>query len=88
VAKIVLDDSRCAAQGGGPDRTGTELTPRRHILELVAEGSSSPEIARDLNLSVKAVEGHRGRIMAKLDSTNVAGLVRHAIRLDLVSADM
>jgi DNA-binding NarL/FixJ family response regulator len=89
VAKIVLDDSRRAAHGGGPDRAGSELTPReRQILKLVAEGRSSPEIARDLNLSVKTVEGHRGRIMAKLDTKNVAGLVRHAIRLGLVSADM
>jgi DNA-binding NarL/FixJ family response regulator len=89
VAKIVLDDSRRAAQGGGSDRAGTDLTPReRQILKLVAEGHSSPQIAKDLNLSVKTVEGHRGRIMAKLDTKNVAGLVRHAIRLGLVSADM
>jgi DNA-binding NarL/FixJ family response regulator len=89
VAKIVLDDSRRAARTGVNERAGTELTPReRQILKLVAEGSSSPEIARDLNLSVKTVEGHRGRIMAKLDTKNVAGLVRHAIRLGLVSADM
>jgi DNA-binding NarL/FixJ family response regulator len=89
VAKIVLDDSRRSAQTGVNERAGTELTPReRQILKLVAEGGSSPEIARGLNLSVKTVEGHRGRIMAKLDTKNVAGLVRHAIRLGLVSADM
>jgi two-component system, NarL family, response regulator NreC len=88
VAKIVLDDSR-RSQSGGNDRAGSELTPReRQILKLVAEGRSSPEIAKDLNVSVKTVEGHRGRIMAKLDSRNVAGLVRHAIRLGLVSTDM
>ncbi|MBL4687399.1 MAG: response regulator transcription factor [Nannocystaceae bacterium] len=89
VAKIVLDDSRRAAKTGVNDRAGTELTPReRQILKLVAEGGSSPEIARDLDLSVKTIEGHRGRIMSKLDTRNVAGLVRHAIRLGLVSADM
>lgn len=89
VAKIVLDDSRRAAKTGVNDRAGTELTPReRQILKLVAEGNSSPEIARDLDLSVKTIEGHRGRIMSKLDTRNVAGLVRHAIRLGLVSADM
>ncbi|MEM6995535.1 MAG: response regulator transcription factor [Myxococcota bacterium] len=89
VAKIVLDDSRRAAKTGVNDRAGTELTPReRQILKLVAEGRSSPEIARDLDLSVKTIEGHRGRIMSKLDTRNVAGLVRHAIRLGLVSADM
>ncbi len=89
VAKIVLDDSRRTAKTGVNERAGTELTPReRQILKLVAEGGSSPEIARSLNLSVKTVEGHRGRIMAKLDTKNVAGLVRHAIRLGLVSTDI
>jgi DNA-binding NarL/FixJ family response regulator len=89
VAKVVLDASHKSA-GGAPlaDRTSADLTPReREILKLVAEGRSSPEIAKDLNLSVKTVEGHRGRIMAKLDAKNVAGLVRHAIRLGLVQAD-
>lgn len=89
VARIVLDDSRKATKAGANERAGTDLTPReRQVLKLVAEGRSSPEIARDLDLSVKTVEGHRGRIMAKLDTKNVAGLVRHAIRLGLVSADM
>lgn len=87
VARIVLDDSRRTSSSG--DRpSGGDLTPReREILRMVAEGRSSPEIARDLDLSVKTVEGHRGRIMAKLDSKNVAGLVRHAIRLGLVRAE-
>ena len=49
--------------------------------------SMIPEIAKQLQLSVKTVEGHRGRIMAKLDVHHVAGLVRHAIRIGLVSAD-
>lgn len=93
VARIVLDDSRKAAMGTVLERSPLErsgdLTPReRQILQLVAEGRSSPEIARDLNLSVKTVEGHRGRIMSKLDTRNVAGLVRHAIRLGLVSAEL
>jgi DNA-binding NarL/FixJ family response regulator len=83
VAKIVLEDSRRTA--GNPGDRAADLTPReREVLKLVAEGRSSPEIARELNLSVKTVEGHRGRIMAKLDAKNVAGLVRHAVRLGLV----
>ncbi|MEE9384287.1 MAG: response regulator transcription factor [Nannocystaceae bacterium] len=69
-------------------RTEPRLTPREtEVLILVAEGRSSPEIARNLDLSVKTIEGHRGHIMTKLDARNVAGLVRHAIRLRLVSAD-
>ncbi len=85
VAKIVLDDSR----GGAQPRAGSDLTPReRQVLKLVAEGKSSPEIAEELGLSVKTIEGHRGRLMAKLEAKNVAGMVRHAIRIGLVSADM
>lgn len=89
VAKIVLDDSRRATRSGVNERAGSALTPReRQVLKLVAEGRSSPEIAKELNLSVKTVEGHRGRIMAKLETRNVAGLVRQAIRLGLVSTEM
>ena len=59
----------------------------REVLTLVGEGKSSPEIAKHLGLSVKTIEGHRGRIMAKLECRNVAGLVRQAIRLGLVKAE-
>jgi DNA-binding NarL/FixJ family response regulator len=88
VARILLHDSR----GEGDDKASPDpadgLTRReREVLTLVGEGKSSPEIAKILGLSVKTVEGHRGRIMAKLDVHNVAGLVRQAIRLGLVSAE-
>lgn len=64
------------------------LTPReREVLRLVAEGLSSNEIAKQLELSVKTVESHRSRIMTKLDVTNAAGLVREAIRLGIITAD-
>ncbi|MEM9195635.1 MAG: response regulator transcription factor [Myxococcota bacterium] len=63
-----------------------ELTSReREVLQLVAEGHSSPEIAKMLHLSVKTVEGHRQRIMAKVGASNAVGLVRHALRLGLIS---
>lgn len=89
IAKIVLHDSRRDGRTGGRDpQPGDALTNReREILQLVAEGKSSPEIARLLSLSVKTVEGHRGRIMAKLDVHHVAGLVRHAIKIGLVTPD-
>ncbi len=86
VARILLKDSREDDDKATPD-PGDGLTRReREVLTLVGEGKSSPEIAKILGLSVKTVEGHRGRIMAKLDVHNVAGLVRQAIRLGLVSA--
>ncbi|MDO8909395.1 MAG: response regulator transcription factor [Pseudohongiella sp.] len=57
----------------------------RQILQLVAEGTITREIARMLNLSVKSVESHRSQLMKKLEATNIAGLVRHAVRLRVVS---
>ena len=57
------------------------LTPRqREILQLVAEGKSTKDVARLLNLSVKTVEAHRGQIMTRLEIHDLAGLVRYAIR--------
>ncbi|MEX0739682.1 MAG: response regulator transcription factor [Pseudohongiella sp.] len=68
------------------DDAGVRLSLReRQILQLVAEGSITREIAELLNLSVKAVESHRTQLMRKLDTTNIAGLVRHAVRMRVVS---
>lgn len=65
-----------------------ELTPRqREVLQLIAEGNSTKDIASKLNLSVKTVETHRGELMNRLDIHDVAGLVRYAIRVGIVSSD-
>jgi DNA-binding NarL/FixJ family response regulator len=85
VAAIVLREARRAPAG---EPLGAELSAReREVLQLVAEGRSSPEIARQLCVSVKTVEGHRARIMAKLGIHDLAGLVRYAVRTGLVSAE-
>ncbi len=64
------------------------LTPRqRDILRRIAEGGSTKEIAYDLGLSSKTVETHRAQLMDRLGIHDVAGLVRFAIRIGLVSAD-
>jgi DNA-binding NarL/FixJ family response regulator len=61
------------------------LTPRqREVLQLIAEGLSTKEIAQRLELSVKTVESHRAEIMQRLDVHGVAGLVRYAIRVGIV----
>ena len=63
-----------------------QLTQRqREILQLIAEGNSTKEIAFDLNLSVKTIETHRERLMERLNIHDVVGLVRYAIRHGLVS---
>lgn len=65
-----------------------ELTPRqREILQLIAEGKSSKQIAQVLDTSVKTVESHRASLMSRLDIHDVAGLVRYAIRNGLVSPE-
>ncbi len=61
------------------------LTPReREVLQLVAEGKTTKEIAGLLGISVKTAEAHRMRIMKKLETHNTAGIVRYAIRQGLI----
>jgi DNA-binding NarL/FixJ family response regulator len=57
------------------------LTPReREVLQLLAEGKSTKEIASSLHLSVKTIETHRNKIMEKLDIHSIAELTKYAIR--------
>lgn len=66
---------------------GKGLTPReRQVLRLVAEGLTTKEIARVLDVSVKTADAHRTRIMSKLGIHRCAGLVRYAIREGLLEA--
>ena len=68
------------------EQPGDALTPRqREVLQLVAEGHSTKEIARRLDLSVKTVDTHRSQLMKQLDIHEVAGLVRYAMRNGLIS---
>ncbi|MEY2578834.1 MAG: hypothetical protein QOI49_1658 [Verrucomicrobiota bacterium] len=66
-----------------------QLTARqREVLQLIAEGKNTKEIASTLEVSVKTVEAHRLQLMARLHIHDVPGLVRYAIRSGLVSADI
>lgn len=65
---------------------GVELTPReQEILQLLAEGKRSPEVARLLKISPGTVDVHRRNIMSKLDLHSISDLTRYAIREGLVS---
>jgi DNA-binding NarL/FixJ family response regulator len=65
-----------------------QLTFRqREILQLVAKGQNTKQIAGLLGISVKTVEAHRLQLMRRLKIDNVPGLVRFAIRTGLVSAE-
>jgi len=66
-----------------------ESLPRRQreILQLIAEGRTTKEIAGIFEVSVKTIETHRARLMERLDIHDVPGLVRFAIRSGLVSSE-
>jgi DNA-binding NarL/FixJ family response regulator len=93
VSKHVIADYRRRLKAGSPAGQGetstTEpLTPRqREVLQLIAEGQTTKQIAALLHLSEKTVEAHRSRLMERLDIHDVAGLVRYAIRTGLVTSD-
>jgi DNA-binding NarL/FixJ family response regulator len=91
ISKHVVDGflGRAAVSGATGDKLPADvLTPRqREILQLVAEGQSTKDVARMLNLSVKTVEAHRSQIMERLEIHDLAGLVRYAIRTGLVSPE-
>ena len=73
----------------GDDKSSLErLTPRqREILQLVEEGHSAKEIALKLNLGVRTVEAYRTQVMEALEIHDIAGLVRYAIRMGLITPD-
>jgi DNA-binding NarL/FixJ family response regulator len=80
VSRIVVDGYLSGASPSDP------LAPReREVLQLVAEGKTSKEIAAQLGLSVKTAESYRTNIMEKLDIHETAGLVRYAIRRGLIT---
>jgi DNA-binding NarL/FixJ family response regulator len=65
-----------------------ELTPRqREVLQLIAEGHSTKDMAQRLSVSVKTIETHRMDIKHRLGIHDVAGLVRYAIRVGLITSD-
>ena len=86
VSKRVVDDYVSRTSGASDPLAA--LTPRqREILQLVAEGGSTKEIAHRLGLSVKTIEAHRSQIMERLGIHDIPGLVRFAVRAGLISAD-
>jgi two-component system, NarL family, response regulator NreC len=82
VSRIVVDSYLSGAQPGADP-----LAPReRQVLQLVAEGKTSKEIAGLLGLTVKTAESYRARVMEKLDLHETAALVRYAIRHGIIDA--
>jgi DNA-binding NarL/FixJ family response regulator len=85
VSQHVVD--RCFERTLATDGFFDGLTGRqREVLQLIAEGRSSKEIAGRLGIGVRTVDVHRTQLMESLDIHDVAGLVRYAIRKGMVSA--
>lgn len=73
---------------GGEETLLERLTSRqREVLQLIAEGATTKEIAATLHISVKTVETHRAQLMERLDIHDVVGLVRYAIKIGLTQPD-
>ena len=87
IAKRLRDHCREAFTTGQSPKKANELTSREaEVLQLIAEGKSTKDIATLLGISVKTADSHRSRLMRKLDIHEVATLVRYAIRKGVVQA--
>jgi DNA-binding NarL/FixJ family response regulator len=87
IAAELVEDYVRMSKDPGPS-VFESLSPReREVLQLIAEGQSTKEVARILKVSVKTVETHRRQLMNKLELFSVAELTRYAIREGLVSLE-
>jgi DNA-binding NarL/FixJ family response regulator len=87
VSRMVLEGYLTGERDGGYKMSSAHsiLTSReREVIQLLAEGKTSKEVAVTLNLSVKTAETHRTNLMRKLDLHSVADLTRYAVRNGIV----
>jgi DNA-binding NarL/FixJ family response regulator len=85
IASLVVES--LVSQSSSPSHKAFSLLTEREreVLQLIAEGKSTKQIAADLNVSTKTVESHRRQVMGKLNIRNVAELTKYAIREGLTS---
>jgi len=66
-------------------KMNTSLSSRElEVLKLVAIGRTNRQVGDELAISVRTVEGHRGRAMMKIGATNMSDLIRYAVRIGLI----
>jgi DNA-binding NarL/FixJ family response regulator len=88
VSKKVVQEYVQHATGSAEEDSCERLTDReREVLQLIAEGNSTRDIAELLHTSVKTAETHRARLMGKLDIHSTAELTQYAIRKGVISLD-
>ncbi|MHC5159545.1 MAG: response regulator transcription factor, partial [Planctomycetota bacterium] len=86
ISKVVFSDYVGMVTNPKAKRSDGLSTREREVLQLVAEGHTTKEIAEDLKLSTKTIDSHREHIMEKLGIRNIAGLTKYAIREGLTSS--
>ncbi len=88
ITGVVVDDYVRKLQKTADDGPASILTPKeREVLQLLAEGKSTKQIAATLHVSAKTIETHRQNIMNKLEIRSVAELTKFAIRVGLTTLD-
>jgi DNA-binding NarL/FixJ family response regulator len=85
ISGVVVDNFVRNTVKSGPSAFSHLTDREREVLQLMAEGKSSKEIANQLNLSIKTIETHRMKVMEKLNIHTVAELTKYAIREGLTS---
>jgi DNA-binding NarL/FixJ family response regulator len=87
IAGVGIEDSLYGLQQEGETVSSLLSAREREVLQLIAEGWSTKQIAAHLYVSVKTIETHRRQIMKKLDLHNIAELTKYAIREGLTSVE-
>ncbi|MBW2465985.1 MAG: response regulator transcription factor [Deltaproteobacteria bacterium] len=88
ITGVVIDDFLQGGDAEHADAASSVLSAReREVLQLIAEGWSTKQIAAHLYVSVKTIETHRRQIMKKLDLHTIADLTKYAIREGLTSIE-
>jgi DNA-binding NarL/FixJ family response regulator len=87
IARTLVEDYRARRCDSAPSAFSMLTQREREVLQLLAEGQTTKEIAERLQLSVKTVGTHRERLMTKLNLPSLAGLTKYAIREGLTSLE-
>jgi DNA-binding NarL/FixJ family response regulator len=88
ITGVVINDFLLGDSSEEVAIAASQLSPReREVLQLIAEGWSTKQIASHLYVSIKTIETHRRQIMKKLDLHSIADLTKYAIREGLTSVE-
>ncbi len=89
ISESILADFLTARSEAKPSGAPDRLTSReREVLQLIAEGDTNSAIAQKMSISIKTVEKHRASLMSKLGVHDLAGLIRTAIKHNLILLDL